>query len=74
MNVRELYARDTHGGLRGKGIDTGFGLSASGHNAGEAESIEGDIIFADVGPAEEQEETEDIRLEARCMQFDVSGA
>lgn len=65
MNIRELYARDSRGD-HGKGIDTGFGiLSLSGRNAGGTIVIGDDIVFADVGPVEELDETEDIRLEAR---------
>ena len=32
LNIWELYARDVEG-RRGEGIDTGFGLSLSGHDA-----------------------------------------
>lgn len=61
INIRELYARDSEG-YQGKGIDTAFGIV---HDVGGTTDLGGDIIFAGVGPGEESEESEVIRLEAR---------
>lgn len=63
MNIRELYSRSIRGG---KGIDTGFGVSLSGHSVGGMTDMGGGIVFADVGPAGEGfEGAEDMRLETR---------
>ncbi|KAF8553297.1 hypothetical protein OG21DRAFT_1261156 [Imleria badia] len=56
MNIRELYARDVQG-KHGEGIDTGFGLSLSGHDAG---GIQTAIVFADVEPNEGLEGIEEL--------------
>ncbi|KAG8212945.1 hypothetical protein J3R82DRAFT_11307 [Butyriboletus roseoflavus] len=56
-SMRELYARDVQG-KRGGGIDTAFGLSLSGHDAGGTA-----IVFADVGQTEGSEDFEEIPME-----------
>jgi len=49
LSIREMYARDVHG-RRGSGIDTGFGLSSSGRDAGGTA-----VVFADVEQDEDLE-------------------
>ena len=62
VGIREMYARDVHV-RRGDGIDTGFGLSASGRDAGGTV-----IVFADVGENEGLEDVEEIAMEVGMTQ------
>ena len=56
LNIRELYARDVQG-RRGGGIDTGFGLSLSGHEAGRTA-----MVFMDVEQNEGSEDVEEVGI------------
>ena len=56
LNIRELYARDVQG-RRGGGIDTAFGLSLSGHEAGRTA-----MVFMDVEQNEGSEDVEEVGI------------
>ena len=56
VSTREMYACDVQG-IGGGGIDTGFGLSSSGRDAGGTT-----IIFADVGQDEDFEDVEETSM------------
>ena len=56
LSIREMYAHDVQG-RHGSGIDTGFGLSSSGRDAGGTA-----IVFADV---EQDEDFEDVSFHLR---------
>ncbi|KAF8553295.1 hypothetical protein OG21DRAFT_1485495 [Imleria badia] len=62
LNMRELYAHDVQG-RRGEGIDTGFGVSLSGRDAGGME-----MVFADVEQNEELDDVEEIPMEVVTTQ------
>ena len=55
-NIRELYAHDVQG-RRGGGIDTGFGLSLSSHEAGWMA-----MVFMDVEQNEGLEDVEEVGI------------
>jgi hypothetical protein len=61
MSIREMYAHGARGG-RGDGIDTGFGLTSSGRDAGRTA-----IVFADVQD-EGLEDIEEIPMEVGTIQ------
>ena len=62
LSIREMYARDVQG-RRGSGIDTGFGLSSPGCDAGGTA-----IVFADVEQNERSEGVEEIPMEVGTTQ------
>ena len=62
LSIREMYVRDVRG-RRGSGIDTGFGLSSSGRDAGGTA-----IVFADVEQNERSEGIEEIPMEVGTTQ------
>ena len=56
LSIRELYARDVQS-RHGSGIDTGFGLSSSGREAGGAA-----MVFAGVEQNEGLEDVEEMLM------------
>ena len=68
LSIRELHADDVQA-RRGSGIDTGFGLSVSGHGA-----VETVPVFADVEQDEGSADVEEVMMEIRMTEPDMGGA